>query len=106
MTVDLASYSPTRGGETSRSPNQIHLPPKFLRVRFLLPVGMEPGEYAVLLKDSAGKVLKDTAAPGRMNDGITSLVVDFDFTAVPRGRFSLMIRPRGLSWRTFPVLLE
>ena len=106
MTVDLASLSPTRGGEARGSTNQIHLPPRFLRVTFLMPMGMEPGEYALLLKDSAGAVLKETESPARMNDGITSVVVDLDFTAARRGRFSLMIRPPGLSWRTFPVLVE
>ena len=106
ITVNLASFSPTRGEEAKDSANKIHLPPKLLRVSFLLPVGMEPGEYAVRLKDSAGTVLKDTRALGRLNDGITSVEVDLDLTAASRGSFSLMIRPPGLSWRTFPVLVE
>jgi hypothetical protein len=106
ITVDLASFSPTRGGEARTSTNQLHLPPKFLRVTLLLPVGMEQGEYGLLLKDSAGTVLKNTDAPGRMKDGITSVDMDLDFTTAPRGQFSLMIRPPGLSWRTFPVLVE
>jgi hypothetical protein len=106
MTVDLASFSPTRGEEAGGPTKKIHLPPKSLRVTFLMPMGMEPGEYALLLKDSAGTVLKGTDAPGRMNDGITSVDVDLDFTTAPRGQFSLMIRPPGLSWRTFPGLVE
>ena len=79
---------------------------KLLRVSFLLPVGMEPGEYAIRLENSAGTVLKDTRAVGRLNDGITSVEVDLDLAAAPRGSFSLMIRPPGLSWRKFPVLVE
>lgn len=106
MTVDLASFSPTRGEEAKDSPNKIHLPPKLLRVSFLLPVGMEPGEYTLRLKDSAGTVLKDTRLRGQLNNGVTSLELDFDFSAASRGSFSLMIRPPGLSWRTFPVLVE
>ena len=106
MTVDLAFFSPTRGEEARGLTKKIHLPPKSLRVTFVMPMGMEPGEYALLLKDSAGTVLKDTDAPGRMNDGITSVDVDLDFTSARRGQFSLMIRPPGLSWRTFPVLVE
>ena len=106
ITVNLASFSPTRGDEDQDSANKIHLPPKLLRVSFLLPVGMEPGEYALRLKDSTGTVLKDTRAPVRLNDGITSLDVELDLTAVSRGSFSLMIRPPGLRWRTFPVLVE
>ena len=38
MTVDLASFSPTRGDEAKDSPNKIHPPPKLLRVTFLFPV--------------------------------------------------------------------
>jgi len=106
MTVDLASFSPTRGEEAKDSPNKIHLPPKLLRVSFLLPVGMEPGEYALRLKDSAGIVLKDAHLPGRLKNGVTSVEVDVDFSAASRGSFSLMIRPQGLSWRTFPILVE
>jgi hypothetical protein len=106
MTVNLAYFSPTRGEEAKDSPNKIHLPPKLLRVSFLLPVGMEPGEYAVRLEDSAGTVLKDTRSPGRLNDGITSIEVNLDLTAASQRSFSLMIRPPGLSWRKFPILVE
>jgi hypothetical protein len=106
MTVDLASFSPTRGEEATSSLKKIHLPPKMLRVSFLLPVGMEPGEYALRLRDSAGVILKETHLLGRLKNGITSVEVDLDFSAAPRGSLSLMIRPPGLSWRTFPILVE
>ncbi|MFN7995300.1 MAG: hypothetical protein U0Q18_16955 [Bryobacteraceae bacterium] len=106
MTIDLASFSPTRGDEAKESPNKIHLPSKLLRVTFLFPVGMEPGEYALRLKDSAGTVLKDAHLLGILNNGVTSVEVDLDLTAASHGSFSLMIRPPGLSWRTFPVLVE
>ena len=106
ITVNLASFSPTRGEEAKGLVNRIHLPPKLLRVSFLLPVGMEPGEYAVRLEGPAGPVLEDIRAMGRLNDGITSIEVDLDLTAASRGSFSLMIRPPGLSWRKFPVLVE
>jgi hypothetical protein len=106
MTVDLASFSPTRGEEAKDSPNKIHLPPRMLHVSFLLPVGMEPGQYALRLKDSAGIVLKERLLVGRLNNGVTSVEVDLDFSAASRGSFSLMIRPPGLRWRTFPILVE
>jgi len=106
MTIDLASFSPTRGEEAKDAPNKIHLPPKPLRVSFLLPIGMEPGEYALRLKDSAGIVLKEVHLLGRLNNGVTSVEVDLDFSTTSRGSLSLMIRPPGLSWRTFPVLVE
>ena len=106
ITINLASFSPTRGEEAKGSSNRIHLSPKLLRVSFLLPVGMEPGEYEVRLEGTGGPILEDTRAVGRLNDGVTSIDVDLDLTAASRGSFSLMIRPPGLSWRTFPVLVE
>lgn len=106
ISVNLASFSPTRGEEAKNPGNEIHLPPKLLRVSFLLPVGLEPGEYALRLEDSTGAVLTDTRAVGRSSDGITSLEVDFDLGDASRRRFTLMIRPPGLSWRRFPVVVE
>jgi hypothetical protein len=104
--VNLASFSPTRGEDARDPGNAIHLPPKLLRVKFLLPVGMESGEYALRLEDSTGAVRTDTRAFGRSSDGITSLEVDFDLGGASRHRFTLMIRPPGLSWRKFPVVVE
>ena len=106
ISVNLASFSPTRGGDARDPGNGIHLPPKLLRVTFLLPVGMETGEYALRLEDSTGAVFADARALGRSSDGITSLEVDFDLGAASRRKFTLMIQPPGLSWRKFPVVVE
>ena len=107
ITVDLASFSPTRGDDAKGdSGNTVRLPQKSLRVNFLLPLGMEPGEYAVRLKDSTGTVVAEKLAVGQMNDGITSVEVDIDLAGASRGSFTLMIRPPGLSWRRFPVVVE
>ena len=106
ISVNLASFSPTRGEDARNPRNAIHLPPKLVRVRFLLPVGMETGAYALRLEDSTGVVFADTRAAGRSSDGITSVEVDFDLGAASRRRFTLMIRPPGLSWRRFPVVVE
>jgi hypothetical protein len=105
--VDLASFSPTRGDDAKDdSGNMVHLPPKGLRINFLLPLGMEPGEYVVRLQDSAGTVIADKRAVGRINDGTTSVEVEIDLSGASRGSFTLMIRPPGLSWRRFPVVVE
>jgi len=106
ISVNLASFSPTRGEDARNPRNAIHLPPKLVRVRFLLPVGMETGAYALRLEDSTGVVFAATRAAGRSSDGITSVEVDFDLGAASRRRFTLMIRPPGLSWRRFPVVVE
>ena len=106
LTVNLAPFSPTRGEDAGNLEKTVHLPPKLLRVKFLLPLGMEPGDYDVRLQDSAGTAIMDTRQPGTLHDGATSVEVDLNFTGVSRRRFILMIRPPGLSWRTFPVVVQ
>lgn len=104
--IDLAAFSPTRGDEKENSGKKLHLPARSLRVTFQMPLGMEPGEYVLRLKDSAATVYADTRALGRIKDGTTSVEVDLNLAAVSPGAFTLMIRPPGLSWRSFPVVVE
>jgi hypothetical protein len=106
LRVDLASFSPSRGDAKDNSEKKVHLPPKLLRIEFLLPLGMEAGEYEIRLQDSTGTVFIDKRAPGRLKDGITSVETDIDLSSTTRGSFALMIRPPGLDWRKFPVVVE
>jgi hypothetical protein len=106
INVDLAAFSPTRGDEKQTSDKTVHLPPQLLRVTFHMPVGMEPGTYALRLRDSAGNVYLDKLAPGRISDGATFLEVDIDLVGASPGSFTLMLRPPGLSWRRFPVVVQ
>ena len=107
ISVNLTSFSPTRGDDAKDDlGNKVHLPKKLLRVNFLLPLGMEPGEYALRLQDSSGTVVADKRAAGRINDGTTSVEVDIDLAGASRGTFTLMIRAPGLTWRRFPVVVE
>jgi hypothetical protein len=103
--VDLSSFSPTRGDEAEDSRNRVHLPQKLLRVRLILPLGMEPGEYEIRLQDDAGTVFIDKRALGHMTDGTTSMEMDMDLAGAHRGNFSLMVHPPGESWRKFPVVI-
>jgi hypothetical protein len=106
LKVDLASFSPTRGDASDHSEKKVHLPQKLLRVDFILPLGLEPGEYEIRLQDSKGTVFIDKRALGRMNDGVTSVGVDIDLASATRGNFTLMIRPPGMDWRRFPAVVE
>jgi hypothetical protein len=106
LKVDLAAFSPTRGDANAGSERKIHFPRKLLRAQFLLPLGMEAGEYEIRMQDSAGAAAIDTAAVGRVNDGITSVELDIDLADTTQRNFTLMIRPRGSSWRRFPLQVE
>ena len=84
----------------------MHLPQKLLKVDFILPIGMEPGEYEIRLQNSSGTVLIDKRAQGRINRGVTSVELDIDLANAPRGDSTLMILPPGLDWRRFPAVIE
>lgn len=102
LSVDLASYSPTRGDANLDSQKKVRLPKQVLRLNFVLPLGMEPGVYEVLFEDASGRPFFDKRALGTLNGGTTIVQVDIDLTAIARGSFTLMIRPPGLDWRRFP----
>jgi len=106
LKVDLASFSPTRGDGNDGPSKKVHFPKTLLRVNFVMPFGMEPGEYEIRLQDSAGTVVFDKREQGSMGDGVTSLQADIDLAATPPGKFTLMIRPPGLDWRSFPAVVE
>ncbi len=106
MKIDLAAFSPTRGDEKEVPRKAIRLPERNLRITFQMPLGMEAGEYLFQLKDSSGAVRSHARAPGHIADGTTSVDVDLDLAGAPRGRATLMIRPPGLSWRSFPSMIE
>jgi hypothetical protein len=106
MNIDLAAFSPTRGVEKEAPRRAIRLPQRTLRITFQMPLGMEAGEYLFQLKDSSGAIRSHARAPGHIADGTTSVDVDLDLTGATRGKATLMIRPPGLSWRSFPSMIE
>lgn len=107
LTVDLAVFSPSRGHGNDRV-QKVQLPQKLLRVTLLLPLGLDPGDYEIRLEDSVGTATLSKHAIGRVksDDGITAIELEMDLATATRGNFSLMIRPPGSSWRTYPVVVE
>ncbi len=106
MNIDLAAFSPTRGVEQKAPRKAIRLPQQHLRITFQMPFGMEAGEYLFQLKGSSGAVYSRRRAAGHITDGTTSVNVELDLTGTPRGKATLMIRPPGLSWRSYPSFIE
>jgi hypothetical protein len=105
MSVDLAALSPTRSDRTHQ-PQSVQLPPKSLRLTLRLPLSMEPGSYRVRLRDAQGANVIDMPSVGKADRGVTSVDVNLNLSAVPAGRYTLMLRPPGLSWRTYPLVIE
>ena len=73
---------------------------------FLLPTGMEPGEYAVRLLDGAGSAKMERRVNVQLNSGVASFALDLEFKQSDVGRgWRLMIRPPGLSWRAYAAVI-
>lgn len=107
MEVDLATFTATRGVDGGLSSlDRIHLRPRSLQIHFRMPVGMEPGKYILQVKNSSGVVLADATGTGHLKNGATWVEIVFDLSAAPKGDSVLMVRPPGLSWRTFPAVIE
>ena len=105
VTIDLAAFSPTRDTRNG-SPQPIHLSRRLLHMTIRLPLGMEPGEYAVQIKHETGGVYADTRVMGHLIEGTTSLDFDLNLSTVSEGRGALMICPPGQSWRTYVVIVK
>jgi hypothetical protein len=107
LTVDLAVFSPSRG-DGNEPAKKVHLPQKLLRVTLLLPLGLDAGEYEIRLENSAGTATLSKHVAGRVKSdgGVTALELEMDLAKATKGNFSLMIRPPGSAWRTYPVVVE
>ena len=107
MEVNLQSFSPLRGDSSENTPKKIHLPPKALRVTFLLPIGMEPGRYTIRLSDAQGVSVLDKPVTARIAGGAASFVIDLDLTeSIVKTEMKLMIKPSGLSWRRYLIVVD
>jgi len=107
MEVNLQSFSPLRGDSPENAPQKIQLPPKALRISFLLPIGMEPGRYTVRLSAAQGVSVLERPVTARIAGGAASFVIDVDLTkAVVKTEMTLMIKPPGLSWRKYPIVVD
>lgn len=105
LRVDLSPYSPTRS-DTAASSSPILFPAKPIHVTFVMPVGYEPGRYDVRIIAADRNTILETSVNAPLLNGVTSLDLDLDLTALRGAQVTLMIRPNGLGWRTFPVRIQ
>ena len=105
MSLDLAVFSPTRS-DIAQRPKMIQLPAKSLTLTLRLPLSMEPGAYRIQLRGPRGATPIDMLSVGRTDQGVTSLDLNLNLSMVPPGPYTLMLRPPGLGWRSYPVVIE
>lgn len=105
VVVNLATLVRTRGQGTPNT-DRITLPAQRLRVRFLMPVGSEPGRYEVQIMQAVGPPVIDTIATARINDGVVSFEVEVPLETLKSSSLTLLVRPPGLNWQRYPIYVE
>jgi hypothetical protein len=109
LTIDLRSYTGTRGGAPSTAhPRPIlTLPRANLSLTFQLPVGSREGRYHFELLDSNGAMSVETSGNARSKDFVMTVETAFDLRSLRPGRFTLIMRPDdGTDGTPFPVEVQ
>ena len=106
LAIDLSKYARTRGTETSDDRGRIPLPAAVSRITLKCPVGWEAGAYGIQVRDSQGLTRADIEAVGRSASGTTVISFDIDLRGIQAGSATLRIRPPGLSWRSFRIVVH
>lgn len=106
VTIDLARFSATRGESPVKTPRHIALPARLIRARLLLPVGSEPGEYAIRLVSQENVAIVTTNSVAKLEEGLATLDLLMPLGPLPGTNLTLMIRPSGLRWQSYPIVVE
>ena len=105
VVVNLASLVRTRGQGTQFT-DRVTLPAKRLRVRFLMPIGSEPGRYEVQMVRPGGESVVATFATANIVDGVTSFEVEVSLETFKSSSLMLLVRLQGLTWQRYPLYIE
>lgn len=105
-TVDLRGYSPLRGEGPVPGQVALRIPRETSRMRVLLPVGADPGNYEVEFRAGDGRTLVSTTGDASIVDFVTTLEADVDLGALAEGSYRLALRHEQESWREYAVTLE
>jgi len=106
VTIDLAGFSATRGESSLKTPRHIALPARLIRARLLLPVGSEAGEYAIRLVSQENVAIVTTNSVAKLEEGLATLDLLMPLGPLPGANLTLMIRPSGLRWQSYPIVVE
>lgn len=105
VVVNLASLIRTRGEGAPKS-DRVTLPAKRLHIKFLMPIGYEPGRYEVRIVRSGGDPIIDTFAAAEISDGVTSFEIEAPLETLKSSSLTLTVRPPGLSLQRYPIYVE
>lgn len=105
--LHLENYSVVRGEDQGNENKTLEIARAVLKLSIYLPLGSESGRYEVRLLRKKGdlKSLADVTGLAVIEDGITVLRTDADFSTVPAGKYVLSVRRKNGGWRYYPVAL-
>ena len=98
--LNLESETPTRGSEASPAERGLQrLPRRRMALMIYLPLGMDEGQYEVEVARPNSLALIHLTGIARIENGLTTLRVQPDFSTLEPGRYELRYRrPKG-EWR-------
>jgi hypothetical protein len=104
--LNLDSETTVRGADSERGSTELQrLPRNRLDLTVNLPRGLEEGVYELELSKDDGAAALSVKGYARIEDGLTVLHVQPDFSGLKSGQYHLRIRRQGSAWRDSEVLL-
>jgi len=106
--IDLRDFQTTRSAQpdSANQPTAPRVPRRMLALTIYLPVGAMEGEYEVQIEGSRQAALAAGSGNAVIEAGITTLRINLDTTSIPAGEYRLQLRPKGLSWRQYPIVIQ
>jgi hypothetical protein len=108
-TIDLRNASTARSVQSSGSVAtgpQIEIPRGILTVRIQLPVGSEEGSYEVQIRKPNQLANATSKGKATIEDGITTLSLEIDTSAIPPGDYEFAWRMGDFDWRASALLIR
>jgi hypothetical protein len=104
LTIDLSHWLRLRG---EQQPHQqpLQLERARLNLTIRLPIGEEPGEYRVAVRQD-GTTLVQAKGDGKLKDHVTTLHVHLDCSSLNAGAYILAIRQAEGAWEEYPALVR
>jgi hypothetical protein len=103
MAVDLRPVASERGDSMKARDTIPNVPPQSLKLSFVLPLGLDLGDYEIRLMDNQLRVVRQTVGKAVLQNFEVHLTAQLDLTNLAPGAYRLWIRQHNRSWRDYPL---
>ena len=97
--LNLESDSGTRGEGQIEDRGLQRLPRRRMNLMIYLPLGLDEGVYEIEVARPEGQALIKMSGTARIENGLTTLKAQADFSGLDPGRYELRYRLPGRAWR-------